>query len=174
MAASAVKYSLARSKMVIDIDNHTMYSGSYSKFTNWLESLATEQPPLPNGFLFLVFDNEQKGQKNYLDRGLNTVIFHTVASFVAFNYDRNDDVQNTDPWLSSEPSREQYEELFSLTSDMKNEIYEELTNYLTIILEELCIEKNQETNVIDELIHQSRMGYTKCSACQRQTPIIRS
>ena len=48
MAASAVKYSLARSKMVIDIDNHTMYSGSYSKFTNWLESLATEQPPLPN------------------------------------------------------------------------------------------------------------------------------
>jgi len=84
MAASAVKYSLARSKMVIDIDNHTMYSGSYSKFTNWLESLATEQPPLPNGFLFLAFDNEQKGQKNYLDRGLNTVIFHTVTSFVAF------------------------------------------------------------------------------------------
>jgi len=59
---------------------------------------------------------------------------------------------------------------------MKNEIYEELTNYLTIILEELCIEKNQETNMIDELIrHQSRMRYTKkCSACQRQTSIIRS
>ena len=39
---------------------------------------------------------------------------------------------------------------------------------LLIILEEFCIEKNQETNVIDESIrHQSQMGYVKkCSAYQ--------
>ena len=36
---------------------------------------------------------------------------------------------------------------------MKNEIHKELTNYLSIILEELCIEKNQEENMIDELVH---------------------
>src|SRR3989337_1168431 len=82
MVASAIKYSLARSKMIIDIDNHFISSGSYTKFINWLDSLANEQLPLPKGLLFLAFDNEQKGQKNYLDRGHNTVIFHTVTSFV--------------------------------------------------------------------------------------------
>ncbi|KAG9288751.1 hypothetical protein G9A89_023048 [Geosiphon pyriformis] len=65
-ATSAIKYSVARSKMVIDIDNHIINSGCYKKFTNWLESLAIEQSKLPKGFLFLAFDNKQKGQKNYL------------------------------------------------------------------------------------------------------------
>ena len=86
MVASAIKYSLSRSKMIIDIDNHFISSGSYTKFINWLESLAKEQLPLPKGLLFLAFDNEQKDQKNYLDRGHNMIIFHTVTSFVAFNY----------------------------------------------------------------------------------------
>lgn len=168
MIASAIKYSLARSKMIIDIDNHFISSGSYTKFISWLESLAKEQLPLPKGLLFLAFDNEQKGQKNYLDRGHNTVIFHTVTSFVAFNYDQNNNIQITDPWLCSELTQKQYEELFYLTSDMKNEIHKELTSYLSIILEELCIEKNQEENMIDELVHnQSQTGYKKkCSVCQ--------
>jgi len=168
LAASAIKYSVARSKMVIDIDNHIMSSGCYKKFTNWLESLAIEQPKLPEGFLFLAFDNEQKGQKNYLDRGYNTVIFNIVTSFVAFNYDQFNDIQSTDPWLYSELPEKEYEELLFLTSGMVNEIHEELTNYLTIILEELCVEKSQETNVIDELVqHQSQIGSVKkCSACQ--------
>ena len=61
IVVSAVKYSLAKSKMIIDIDNHFISSGSYIKFINWLESLANEQLPLPKGLLFLVFDNEQKG-----------------------------------------------------------------------------------------------------------------
>jgi hypothetical protein len=58
LAASAIKYSLARSKMIIDIDNHFISSGSYTKFTNWLESLAKEQLSVPEGLLFLAFDNE--------------------------------------------------------------------------------------------------------------------
>src|SRR6266540_2913239 len=102
IVASAIKYSLSRSKMIIDIDNHFISSGSYTKFINWLESLAKEQLPLSKGLLFLAFDNEQKGQKNYLDRGHNTVIFHTVTSFVTFNYDQNNNIQITDPWLYSE------------------------------------------------------------------------
>ena len=69
LAVSAIKYSLARSRMIVDIDNHITSSGCYKTFTNWLERLAIEQPPqLPKGLLFLAFDNEQKGQKNYLDR----------------------------------------------------------------------------------------------------------
>lgn len=63
LAASAVKCSLARLKMVVVIDNHIMSSGCYKKFTNWLESLAIEQPQLPKVLLFLAFDNEQKGRK---------------------------------------------------------------------------------------------------------------
>ena len=35
---------------------------------------------------------------------------------------------------------------------MRNEIHAELTNYLTTILEELCVEKDQKTNAIDESI----------------------
>ena len=30
----AIKYSLLRSKMIIDIDNHFISSGSYTKFIN--------------------------------------------------------------------------------------------------------------------------------------------
>ncbi|RHZ57719.1 hypothetical protein Glove_384g16 [Diversispora epigaea] len=168
LAASAIKYSLARSKMIIDIDNHIISSGGYTKFMNWLDNLATEQPSLPKGLLFLAFDNEQKGQKNYLDCGYNTVIFHIVTSFVAFNYDQDIHVQITDPWLYSELTKQQYEELFYLNLGMENEIYEELTNYLSIILGELCAEKNQETNPIDELVQQqSQMGnMKKCTVCQ--------
>src|SRR6266542_6075403 len=51
---------------------------------------------------------------------------------------------------------------------MENEIHKEFTNYLSIILKELCIEKNQEENMIDELVYnQSQTGYKKkCSICQ--------
>ncbi|CAG8804761.1 19271_t:CDS:2, partial [Cetraspora pellucida] len=63
---------------------------------------------------------------------------------------------------------QQCKELFSLTSGMRNEIYKELTNYLTTILEELYVEKNQETNEIDELaLLQSQMGcIKKCLVCK--------
>ncbi|RHZ59118.1 hypothetical protein Glove_365g191 [Diversispora epigaea] len=84
--------------------------------------------------------------------------------FLAFDNEQKD----TDPWLYSELNQKQYEELFGLTSGMENEIHKELINYLSTILEELCIEKNQETNTIDELVHyQSQMGYMKkCPVCQ--------
>ncbi|CAG8712571.1 31686_t:CDS:2, partial [Racocetra persica] len=55
------------------------------------------------------------------------------------------------PWLYSESTQKQYEELFYLTLGMKDAIYEELTNYLLVILEELLLKKNQETNAIDNL-----------------------
>ncbi|CAG8673710.1 2500_t:CDS:2, partial [Dentiscutata heterogama] len=51
---------------------------------------------------------------------------------------------------------------------MKDEIHKELTNYFSIILEELLLKKSQEINVIDDIInHQSQTGYMKkCSFCQ--------
>ncbi|CAG8625127.1 21005_t:CDS:2, partial [Racocetra persica] len=55
-----------------------------------------------------------------------------------------------------------YERFINQQDRMENEIHEELTNYLSIILEELCVEKNQEMNVIDNLIHnQSQAGCIK-------------
>jgi len=74
LATSAIKYSLSKSKTIINIDNHILNSGSFYKFLKWQECLAGEPEPLPEGLLFMAFDNEQKGQKNYLDRGNNTVI----------------------------------------------------------------------------------------------------
>jgi len=73
LAASAIKYSLAHSKKVVNMDNHITSSGSYSTFQNWLGRLAGEEP-LPNELSFLAFDNEQKGQKN--QHGFNIVIYH--------------------------------------------------------------------------------------------------
>jgi len=96
IVTSAIKYSLAKSKMIINIDNHFISFGSYTKFTNWLESLVKEQLSLPGSLLFLAFDNKQKGQKNYLDQEHNTIIFHTVTSFVTFNYDQNNNIQTMD------------------------------------------------------------------------------
>ncbi|RIB21667.1 hypothetical protein C2G38_2175981 [Gigaspora rosea] len=69
LAASAIEYSIARSKMVIDIDNHITSSESYHQFQKWLEELSKHEEPLPEGLLFLAFDNEQREQRNYLDRG---------------------------------------------------------------------------------------------------------
>jgi hypothetical protein len=100
LAASVVKYSIARSKKIIDIDNHILSSGSFFKFLKWQENLACESEPIPKGLVFMAFDNEQKGLKNYLDRGNNTVIFHTVTSFVGFNFDPTEKIQfDKDPWL---------------------------------------------------------------------------
>jgi len=53
--------------MVINIDNHITSSRSYFRFQKWLEELSKQEELLPEGLLFLVFDNEQRGQKNYLD-----------------------------------------------------------------------------------------------------------
>ena len=145
LATSAVKYSLARSRTIIDIDNHIVSSGSYTKFINWMESLAIEQEPLPRGLLFLAFDNEQRGQHNYLDRGYNTVIYHTVTSFVVFNMNKYDETQHTTiPWLCDAPNSLQ--ELYYPTPAMKTECEQELDIYLTSILRELVAEK--KTNQI--------------------------
>ncbi|CAG8533964.1 9147_t:CDS:2 [Cetraspora pellucida] len=71
-------------------------------------------------------------------------------------------------WLYFKPTQKQYKELFYLTLDIKNAIYKELTNYLSVILEELLLEKNQKTNVIDDLVNsQSQIeNMKKCCFCQ--------
>ncbi|CAG8718574.1 29905_t:CDS:2, partial [Racocetra persica] len=81
---------------------------------------------------------------------------------------QSNNIQNENSWLYTELDQKQYEELFYLSSDMNSEINEELTNYLSSILDELCTEKNQETNTIDELVHhQSQIEHMKkCLACQ--------
>ena len=63
LAASAIKYSIARSKSIIDINNHFINFGGYTKFIKWQENLADESQSFPKGLIFMAFDNEQKGQK---------------------------------------------------------------------------------------------------------------
>ena len=108
---------------------------------------------LPEGLLFLAFDNEQRGQKNYLDRGFNTMIFHIVTSFVAFNMGLQNKIQSTNsPWLHSSLNRLQYEELFDVNAQMQDVIDKELHIYLSEILELLLEEKLASVNTIDSLV----------------------
>jgi glutaredoxin len=169
LASSAIKYSIAKSKKIIDVDNHFLSSGSFFKFLKWQEDLAGEQEPLPKGLLFMAFDNEQKGQKNYLDRSYNTVTFHTVTSFVGFNFDSTDKSQALEsPWLYQNLNKLQMEELFDITPAMQSLIDQELNDYLTIILAEASTEKNSDKNIIDELAskHNTMMGRQKrCDNC---------
>jgi len=164
LAASAIKYSLAKSKTVIDIDKHILSSGSFSKFLKWQESLAEKSNPFPKGLTFMAFDNEQNGQKNYLDHGYNT-----VTSFVSFNFDPNNQIQALkDPWLYETLNSSQIEELFTITPEIQELLDQQLYNYLSIIICEASEEKNQMINPIDDLvdIHSSNIGKQKrCSKC---------
>ena len=58
LAASAIKYSITRSKKIISIDNHITSSRSYYRFQKWLEELSEHEEKLPKGLLFLAFDNK--------------------------------------------------------------------------------------------------------------------
>ncbi|RIB19418.1 hypothetical protein C2G38_2307036 [Gigaspora rosea] len=153
LALSAIKYSIARSKMIINIDNHITSSGSYNRFQKWIEELARHEEPLPEGFLFLAFDNEQRGQKNYLDRGFNTVVYHTVTSFVVFNMSLQNRIQHTTNslWAYNSLNILQYDELFEVSPQMQEIVDEELHNYLDNLLNLLSQEKSSSTNTIDVL-----------------------
>src|SRR2546421_6773626 len=152
--------------MIIDMDNHIMSSGSYSKFVNWLESLVIEPEPLPDGFLILAFDNEQKGQKNYLDRGNNSVTFHVVTSFVAFNFDPHDNSQlTTNPWKSDLLTSDEVEQLFDVDDDMQREFDLELHNFIGDVIGNLCNEKNKEMNQLDQLVDNQSNLPNKMKIC---------
>ena len=89
----AIKYSIAKSRTIIDLDSRFLSSDGYKKFIKWQENLAGEAIPPPKGLLILAFDNEQKGVKNYLDRNYN--------NFLAFNFDTIDQTQIIqEPWVS--------------------------------------------------------------------------
>ncbi|KAF0478013.1 hypothetical protein F8M41_024116 [Gigaspora margarita] len=62
---------LYQKKIFNHVDSHITSGGGYTKFINWIEDLAIEPKSLPDGLLILAFDNEQKGQKNNLDREKN-------------------------------------------------------------------------------------------------------
>ncbi|CAG8514844.1 36974_t:CDS:2, partial [Racocetra persica] len=144
-------------------------SGSYTKFINWLESLVVENEPLPKGLLFLAFDNKQRGQFNYLDRGHNTVIYHTVTSFIALNMNKNDYAQfKIVSWICDLISDDQYEKLYYILPEMQAEHDLKLKIYISSILEELVIEKNKKINTIDTAIKNQKgvEGQSKwCKKC---------
>ena len=171
LAASAVKYSITRSKKAINIDNHITSAGSYHRFQTWLEGLSDCEELLPEGLLFLAFDNEQRGQKNYLDRGFNTMIYHVVTSFVGFNMASHNKIQHTDsPWAYS-LDRLRYEELYDISSEMQDAIDKELYKYVFDILTLLSDEKLSATNTIDSIIADAATNVNsmkKCPNCNQQ------
>ncbi|KAF0429070.1 hypothetical protein F8M41_005790 [Gigaspora margarita] len=123
--------------MIIDIDNYIISSGSHYQFEKWIKELSKHEELLPEGLLFLAFGNEQKGQKNYLDRGFNTVIYYIVTSFVAFNIASQNKIQhNTDSSWLSEIQKEKIVEI-------ENNIVDQLPNPL--IFKPYKIDNKQST-----------------------------
>ncbi|KAF0536866.1 hypothetical protein F8M41_009000 [Gigaspora margarita] len=114
LAASTIKYTIAWSKIIIDIDNHISGGGGYTKFVNWIKSLVVEPKSLPNGLLILAFDNEQKGQKNYLDQVLTINL-----------------------WKSRSLSEDNINQLLYLNNDMNKILEIELLNFINEIIKEL-------------------------------------
>lgn len=104
-----------------------------------------------------------------MDRGFNTVIYHVVTSFVAFNMESNYQVQHiNNPWVYDNLNEQQYKELFELSPEMQEEIDKELFIYLAEILGQLSEEKLNSTSVIDTLMTNrvSKNGFDKyCSNC---------
>ncbi len=158
--------------MVINIDNHIISLRSYFRFQKWLKELSKQEELLPEGLLFLAFDNEQRGQKNYLDRGYNTVIYHIITSFVTFNMSSQNKIQHTDsPWTYHSLNKLQLEELFDVNSQMQEAIDKELYNYLANIFNLLSEEKLSSTNAIDSLIASTGTNITnmkECPNCHQQ------
>ncbi|RIB19714.1 hypothetical protein C2G38_2181071 [Gigaspora rosea] len=114
-------------------------AASAIKYT-WQDELSKQEEPLPEELLFLAFDNKQKGQKNYLDRGFNMVTYHIVTSFVAFNMSLENKIQHTNlPWAYDSLSRSQFDELFSIGTQMQEVINEELHSYLAVTDQEVDI-----------------------------------
>lgn len=98
-----------------------------------------------------------------------TVNFHTVTSFVVFNFDSTSKAQVLDnPWSYESLNKLQMEELFDVTPEMQSLIDQELNDYLSIILAEASTEKNSDKNIIDELAskHNATLGkQKKCDNC---------
>ncbi|KAF0527782.1 hypothetical protein F8M41_013422 [Gigaspora margarita] len=152
--------------MTIDIDNHITSSRGYYRFQKWLEELSNYEELLPEGLLFLAFDNEQKEQKNYLDRGSNTVVYHIVTSFVAFNMTLQNRIQHSNlPWACKSLSRFQYEELFDINSQMQEIVNKELHTYLAKILNLLSEERSSSTNIINFSIASTMTKTTNMKMC---------
>ncbi|RIB16611.1 hypothetical protein C2G38_2189481 [Gigaspora rosea] len=103
LAASAIKYSVVRSRSIVDIDNYFISAGSFTKFIKWQENLAGEPQP-----------------------------FQMVTSFVLFNFDPTNQVQNIkNPWLHENLNTAQIEQLFNITPEMQTLIDQRLHDYLS-------------------------------------------
>ncbi|KAF0415463.1 hypothetical protein F8M41_007628 [Gigaspora margarita] len=60
----AIKYSISKSKMIVDIDSHIINASSFTKFINWQETLAGSLEPFPNGLLHDYLSTELYIEKN--------------------------------------------------------------------------------------------------------------
>ncbi|KAF0411264.1 hypothetical protein F8M41_008221 [Gigaspora margarita] len=159
LAFSVIKYSIDRSRMIINIDNHITNSGSKYRFQKWLEELSKNKKSLPDY-------NEQRGQKNYLDQGFNIVIYHVVTSFVVVNMASLNKIQYTSlPWAYNSLNRSQYKELFDISPQMQKVFDEELYDFLTDIFNLLVKKKLASNNTIDFLISSIGTNITCMKIC---------
>ena len=67
----AVSYAVSGSKLVTDMIGHLAPGGSYQLVKEWLADMGSQPLVVPDGFITVGFDNEQRLLRNWLARGAN-------------------------------------------------------------------------------------------------------
>ncbi|RIB12659.1 hypothetical protein C2G38_2200070 [Gigaspora rosea] len=143
LANAAIKYTVVRSKLVINIDNHITSCGSYNRFLKWQDKLSKQEEPLLK-----------------------------VTSFAAFNMSLENKIQHTNSsWVYDSLNMSQFDELFCISAQMQEVINEELHSYLAEVLQLLFEEKLLSTNPINSLVESASTNIAKmktCPGCNKQ------
>ena len=78
----AIVYSITQSKTTLDIFGHLGSGGSYKLVKDWLAGLGGSELQVPEGFVSVGFDNEQRQLKSYLSRGSNRSTYEVLTNVV--------------------------------------------------------------------------------------------
>eukprot|EP00117_Sycon_ciliatum_P002321 scpid36361/ scgid7600/ len=78
----AVVYAITQSKTTVEIIGHLGPGASYSLVKEWLAGLGGTPLQIPDGFVTVGFDNEQRQLKSYLARGPNRSSFEVLTNVV--------------------------------------------------------------------------------------------
>ena len=92
-------YALSGSRLVVDLMGHFSPGGSYKLLKDWLMDLGGEPLEVPDGFILVAFDNEQRLLKNYLARGSNRSRMDVLTNVCCAVVDSESDITLMQPCI---------------------------------------------------------------------------
>ena len=165
----AIAYAVSGSRLVVDMLGHISPGGSYTLLKSWLGELGGSILDVPDGFIVVAFDNEQRLLRNYLSRGSNRSRLDILTNVCCAVIDGSCERQND---ASLHPSSWQSAEELAAACCGPSDILEEqafrdvLVPYLSERIAGLCHEQGS----IDEVESVRKemeitQKYVQCPAC---------